>query len=118
MTYNDPNPCQTGFLPFGPHYWSRTSVLAPLDDAGERTRTDTYYGIFGGFDVPPLGQPVTPLQCGQIGYGQYGTDGMPPPETARGPVDVIPEETPGYPADVCASDGTRSLTSQTYAGCE
>lgn len=108
------NRCGNGF--YGPFYWSRTSVLSPVDASNKRTRTDYYFDIFGG--LLPNEQPANPLTDNAVGFSELSTAGMPPAATAKGAVGDVPENTAGYPADVSASDGTRFLTSQTFGSCD
>lgn len=45
----------------GPFYWLRTSVLAPVDTAGERVRSDHYFSIFFERHTPTLASILWPV---------------------------------------------------------
>lgn len=121
MTWNTPSdPCypMPQRAPVGPAYWSRTSVLAPADSGGKRTRTDHYFDIFGGFGAygtPSDAFTKDPRHAAWIYSGIYG---VPSETTAKGPLSV-PELTANYPADVSGADssGFRVLRTRVYSGC-
>lgn len=112
IDYGTPDPCHTNSPPVGPFYWSRTSVLSPVDANNERTRTDSYFNLFDGTSPDPF-WPGN----GSMPYGYPLIAGMPPATRAKGPVDVVPEEDPTWPRDISASDGARYLATQIYSGC-
>lgn len=102
----------------GPFYWVRTSVLAPVDTAGERVRSDHYFNIFFEPPYPDIGEhPLAGVYRSAFGYP--GVAGRPPDGRAKGSLDVIADDVIDYPADVSGSDGTneRSLASRVYGGC-
>jgi hypothetical protein len=119
----------------GPFYWTRTSVLAPLenhDGTITRTRTDHYFDVYSfdfnlGFSCPstvPTGPPVATDPFAPPGDGPFqhfgypGTVGAPPPETAAQDPHIKPENDPSYPHDQDSRDSAgRRLTTQVYAGC-
>ena len=104
----------------GPFYWSRTSVLAPVDAANERVRTDHYFNIFGEPPYPDTNSHPFPA-ANALPFGYAGVAARPPDARAKGPVTDVPEDIAGYPADVSASDGSgagRYLASRIYEGCD
>lgn len=105
---------------YGPFYWVRTSVLAPVDAMNKRVRTDHYFNIFGEPVWPNMEDHAFPAANG-LPFGYAGVAAGPPDSQARGPLGVIPEQTVDYPADVDASDGSstdpRYLSSRSYEGC-
>lgn len=114
VALHDFNRCGNGF--YGPFYWSRTSVLSPIDANNKRTRADYYFDIFGGLN--PHERAEVPLTDNPAAFSELSTAGMPPADTAKDSVEPVPEGTPSYPADISATDGTRFLTSQSYSGCD
>jgi RHS repeat-associated protein len=122
VSFTGSDPCQTMQSqpppPPGPVYWSRTSVLSPVDSSNKRVRADHYFSVFSGnFD----GVAVSPLPgMGYDTYGLPGTIGIPPAGTAAQAVVPGGAASGSWPADIDGSDGTsvrRLLTTQVYAGC-
>lgn len=119
VDYHSPEPCDPHY-DFGPFYWIRASVLAPLDASNKRVRTDHYFNIFGVPPYPDSDAHAFP-EANNLPFGYAGVAGRPPDDRAKGPLTVIPEDTIGYPADVSGSDGDtegRFLSSRIYGGCD
>lgn len=112
-------PCTDDGSIYGPIYWARTSVVAPLDATNQRGRIDHYFSVFAdnlggstsGFTVnnPLPGQ-------GTQKYGHPGAIGVPPLDARRH------RTVPFYNADIDARDTTdsasRLLATETYANCD
>ncbi|MGK2884597.1 MAG: hypothetical protein ACSLE8_07450, partial [Rhodococcus sp. (in: high G+C Gram-positive bacteria)] len=123
--WSDPEPCGQQFYVQGPFYWSRTSVLAPVDERGKRTRTDHYFNIYNpelltqnngsqtqGHTPPDPWSPTgfKPLTT------TANTAGVPPEAFAKASPYIVPEsydDTVDWPDDIDARDSTRfSLASE------
>ena len=122
--------CCTGIPPSGQNvasiYWCRTSVLAPVDAGGKRTRTDNYFDIFdmtfaaleAGCPSPlPSGMPYLqyPLPVApSVQFGYPGTMGGPPQAWAKGP----PLRTDSVQDVSTLDSGGGLLTSQVFTDCD
>lgn len=120
--YSDPCGVGDGSLN-GPFYWSRTSVLAPLDATSHRVRTDHYFSIFADatattpyeftVDSPLPGQ-------GLQKYTHSGAIGVPPASTRA---QLSPDYTPGAEVDArddatnSATNPSRLLATEIYSNC-
>ncbi|MEK6375972.1 MAG: hypothetical protein AABO58_25115 [Acidobacteriota bacterium] len=127
VQYADSDPCNFGGpppipAPTGPIYWSRTSVVAPVDASNHRVRTDHYFSTFSdqaevSFTIPSsLWLPGTGLQA----YGHGGAIGVPPESVRKGPAYIA---NVSYGGDVDGSnDGaqtaTRLLAKEVYGNCD
>ncbi|HEX2834288.1 MAG TPA: RHS repeat-associated core domain-containing protein [Thermoanaerobaculia bacterium] len=120
----NPQPSNCGIGPDGPitpnesRRWHRTSILSPVDDAGNRTRSDHYFNMWtaaGGDDDPALyahdgnfydfGEPMT------AGWPGFQNAKLAPPFMSPAP-DISALDTGTVPLAT-----NRSLASQTWSGC-
>ena len=113
VIYPYPDPCHNGSPPQGPYYWSRTSILSPVDESGKRTRTDHYFDNWSSGQYTPVDPFVSEAE--RFGLIYDGSFAMPPAANAR----KITSAEVGAAADVSALDADhRGISTQTYGGCD
>jgi YD repeat-containing protein len=128
MEYTSQDPCQNwagwtygpGTPPYGPFYWSRTSVLEPANSDGTRTRIDHYFNLWGGPRQRTLhGTPTSAVVDlnAELPYGYPMTAARPPVARESGSITEVPEETVGYPVDVSSEVDSRYLSTRVYEKC-
>jgi RHS repeat-associated protein len=119
VDYHEDDPCDDNGTPpqHGPAYWTRTSVLAPADANGKRTRSDHYFNVFRGLGIDDVVLNPFPGFNRDIPVGQPITMGRPDDETATGAILSSPYNDPNYPADISAHDGQRLFSTQIFSGC-
>jgi len=117
----DNPPCGTIDFPYnyvGPIYWSRTSVLEPVDAANRRVRTDHYFDVYShlAYETFTVNNPLPSLDLGV--YSHSGAAGVPPPQFRKRAVPVAQ----GYPGDIDGADDLRNplrlLATEVYEDCE